>query len=41
MLRLALILSALPLLLLTPASAAPCGGDFNAFIAAISREAAA
>jgi lytic murein transglycosylase len=29
------------LLLAAPASAAPCGGDFNAFIAAMSREAAA
>src|SRR3954452_13849746 len=29
------------LLLITPASAAPCGGDFNSFVAAISREAAA
>lgn len=29
------------LLLAAPASAAPCGGDFHAFIAAMSREAAA
>src|SRR3954451_10809641 len=39
MLRLALLLSAT--LLATPASAAPCGGDFHTFVAAISREAAA
>ena len=30
----------LTLLLAAPASAAPCGGDFNAFIAAMAREAA-
>jgi lytic murein transglycosylase len=30
-----------PVLLITPASAVPCGGDFNTFVAAISREAAA
>src|SRR6266478_7680736 len=29
------------LLLAAPASAAPCGGDFNAFLSAMSREAAA
>jgi lytic murein transglycosylase len=34
-----LLLLMLPLA--TPAQAAPCGGDFNAFIAAMSREAAA
>jgi lytic murein transglycosylase len=36
--RLAFLLS---LLLATPASAASCGGDFSAFLAAMSREAAA
>src|SRR3954469_2906082 len=40
MLRLGLLLSA-ALLVATPALAAPCGGDFNTFVAAISREAAA
>ncbi len=40
--RLALCLSAFVLVSFsTPASAAPCGGDFNTFVAAISREAAA
>ena len=35
------MLSALALLSAAPAHAAKCGGDFNAFIAEISREAAA
>src|SRR5438270_6011811 len=39
MLRLLLVFSTV--LLLTPALSAPCGGDFNTFVAAISREAAA
>lgn len=41
MFRLPLATLLLTLLLAAPARAAPCGGDFNAFIAAISREAAA
>src|SRR5215468_11557492 len=34
-----LLLSLLLLLLAAPALAAPCGGDFNAFLAAIARDA--
>jgi len=39
MIRLFLAALSLTLLLALPASAAPCGGDFNGFIAAISRDA--
>jgi lytic murein transglycosylase len=39
--RFVIIISAVIASIATPASAAPCGGDFNTFIAAISREAAA
>ena len=42
--RFAILFSTLilmPLLLATPAHAAQCGGDFNTFVANISREAAA
>ena len=41
MIRRALAALVLSLLLAAPARAAQCGGDFNAFIAAMSREAAA
>src|SRR5215475_14231390 len=34
-----LLLVLLPLLLAAPALAAPCGGDFSAFLAAIARDA--
>src|SRR5438552_3724910 len=34
-----LLLALVPLLLAAPALAAPCGGDFNAFLAAIARDA--
>ena len=34
-----LLLALVLLLLATPALAAPCGGDFNAFLAALARDA--
>ena len=36
-----LLLALVLLLLAAPALAAPCGGDFNAFLAAIARDARA
>src|ERR1700755_2751333 len=41
MLKFRLTVLFLTLLLATPALSAPCGGDFNTFVATISREAAA
>jgi lytic murein transglycosylase len=41
MFKLCLAMAACAIVTATPTSAAPCGGDFNTFVASISREAAA